>query len=92
MRKSRFLISSLIIIFVTVFLNIYGSIFCNIKVKSVVALEKKINTVDGNILMEKAKQAEQYSLNQLVNQANIFGFKEPSLVVYASTNKKVATK
>lgn len=56
------------------------------------ALEKKISVVDGNILMEKAKQAEQYSLNQLVTQADTFGFKEPTLVVYASTNKKVATK
>lgn len=92
MLKSKFAISSLIIIFVTVFVNIYGSILCTSKVKSVVALEKTINSVDGTILVEKAKQAEQFSLNQLVNQANAFGFSEPALVVYASTNKKVATK
>lgn len=55
-------------------------------------MEKGINSVDGSILMEKAKQAEQSSLNQLVSQADTYGFKETTLVVYASTNKKVATK
>ncbi|OGM77268.1 hypothetical protein A2188_02455 [Candidatus Woesebacteria bacterium RIFOXYA1_FULL_43_9] len=92
MTKNNFLICFLILVFATVFVNISGSIFCSSKIKSVVALEKGINSVDGSILMEKAKQAEQSSLNQLVSQADTYGFKETTLVVYASTNKKVATK
>jgi len=92
MKKSKFAVCSLVLILATIFLNIFGNIFCSAKVKSVVALEKKIYSTDGAILVEKARQAEQISLNQLINQADTFGFKEPTLVVYASLNKKVAVK
>lgn len=90
MQKDKFFTYSLTIVMLSALLNIVGSLVCSAKTKNIVGLEKNISLVEGDVLVQKAKQAEQYSLNQLVDQANLFGFSEPSLVVYASSNKKVA--